>query len=246
MDSPLVRCVMLTYGRYMGEGDKDHTILVEEALESFLKQDYPNKELIILNDTPGQTVHFDHPEVKVFNSKSRYLSLGIKRNEAVSKCSGEYVFVWDDDDIMLPWRLSQGVEWFCEFGHDYCGSINFWFSTPNSRYHTDAAPGTGAMCSAAYRKSAIDRVPYRDMNSGEDQQLLRDMRSARLRLGGGTCDQAEAAVIYRWDYLARHISGMAPEIGYQRLGKTRYPAKDIYLNPRWQHDYVTATKACLT
>ncbi|MCL4258972.1 MAG: glycosyltransferase family 2 protein, partial [Anaerolineales bacterium] len=50
---PPVSCICPTYGRVE---------LLEEAIESFLRQDYPGqKELIVLNDYAGQTLHFDHP-----------------------------------------------------------------------------------------------------------------------------------------------------------------------------------------
>ena len=58
----LVSCMMLTYNRFT------HPIhLVDEALASFLLQDYLDKELLICNDTPGQAIVFKHPRVKIFN-----------------------------------------------------------------------------------------------------------------------------------------------------------------------------------
>ena len=74
---------MLTYGRYAGE-EADHTVLIEEAVESFLRQDYLRKELVILNDTPGQVIEFDHPRVKIINWPERYPTLGEKRNAAAT------------------------------------------------------------------------------------------------------------------------------------------------------------------
>ena len=46
---PLVSCICPTYNR-----PPRHQHLLEEAIASFLRQDYPNKELIVLNDCPGQ------------------------------------------------------------------------------------------------------------------------------------------------------------------------------------------------
>jgi GT2 family glycosyltransferase len=65
---PAVSAVCPTYAR-------PH--LLEESIYSFLQQDYAGKkELIILNDYDQQTLVFEHPEVKVFNVKQRYPSLG--------------------------------------------------------------------------------------------------------------------------------------------------------------------------
>ncbi|NNJ26207.1 glycosyltransferase family 2 protein [Alienimonas chondri] len=96
-DSPKISCVMPTYGRpeYMNE-----------AVWMFLQQDDPNKELIILNDCPGQTFEFDHPEVRVFNETERFANLGAKRNWCIELAEGGLIAVWDDDDVFLPWRLS--------------------------------------------------------------------------------------------------------------------------------------------
>lgn len=97
MDMPLVSCMMPTYGR------PDY---VAESLAMFLAQDYPAKELIILNDCPGQVFQGDFPNVSIVNVDSRWATLGEKRNAAIEMARGDYIAVWDDDDVYLPWRLS--------------------------------------------------------------------------------------------------------------------------------------------
>jgi len=49
---------MITYGRVE---------FLEESLHSFLIQDYPEKELVIVNDYPLQKLVFDHPQVRIYN-----------------------------------------------------------------------------------------------------------------------------------------------------------------------------------
>jgi len=71
-ETPPVSCMCLTYGR-------PHVL--EEAIESFLRQDYDGvKELIVLNDLDCQTLRFDHPEVRMINVPSRFYTVGEKRN----------------------------------------------------------------------------------------------------------------------------------------------------------------------
>ena len=61
--NPPVSCMCLTYGR-------PH--LLEEAIESFLRQDYQGqKELIVLNDLPQEELLFNHPEVHIINVSKR-------------------------------------------------------------------------------------------------------------------------------------------------------------------------------
>src|SRR6185312_7282266 len=81
--------------------------ILEEAIHSFLLQDYAGpKEMIVLNDYADQILAFDHPEVQVVNFPRRFRSLGEKLNAAVALASHDLLFVWDDDDIYLPHRLS--------------------------------------------------------------------------------------------------------------------------------------------
>lgn len=95
---PPVSCFCLTYGRPR---------ILEEAIHSFLLQDYAGpKEMIVLNDYADQVLAFDHPEVQVVNIPRRFPSLGEKLNAAVALASHDLLFVWDDDDIYLPHRLS--------------------------------------------------------------------------------------------------------------------------------------------
>ena len=94
---PLISCVMPTYGR---------PAYVPEAVNCFLDQDYPNKELILLNDCDGQTFVGNVPGVRIINDSRRYPSLGDKRNASIEAAGGDLIAIWDDDDISLPWRLS--------------------------------------------------------------------------------------------------------------------------------------------
>ncbi|MCB0207680.1 MAG: glycosyltransferase [Anaerolineae bacterium] len=99
---PEVSCICPTYGR---------VDVLEEAIYSFLKQDYRgSKELIILNDFEQQTLVFDHPEVRIINFPKRLRTLGEKYKAAVGLCSHDLIFVWHDDDIYLPHRLSYAVK----------------------------------------------------------------------------------------------------------------------------------------
>lgn len=93
---------MPTYGR---------PAYVNEAVQMFLDQDYApeRRELIILNDCPGQVYRTNIPDkynVRIFNAAHRYKSLGDKRNTCIEYARGDLIAVWDDDDVHLPWRLS--------------------------------------------------------------------------------------------------------------------------------------------
>ena len=75
----LVSCLMPTYKRM-----PKAKAVVEESLQSFIQQDWPEKELIIVNDCPGQTLVYNHPHVRVVNLPYRAHSLGEKLNIVAS------------------------------------------------------------------------------------------------------------------------------------------------------------------
>src|SRR5581483_9236967 len=103
MPLPRVSCICLTFGRPW---------FLEEAIESFLRQDYPgDAELLVLNDYAEQRLVFHgDPRIKLINCATRFDSIGEKRNAAIGAASGEILLTWDDDDISLPGRIRQSVE----------------------------------------------------------------------------------------------------------------------------------------
>lgn len=95
---PKISCFCCTYNR---------PELLEEAIQSFLMQDYPGpKELVIVNDCAEQTLVFRHPLVRIVNVTHRFEDIAAKHRFALSLCSGPLYKVWDDDDIHLPHALS--------------------------------------------------------------------------------------------------------------------------------------------
>lgn len=234
-DTPLVSCVMPTYGR-LNKGI-DGSSLLNEAVESFLRQTYPNKELVIVNDAPNQTIVFDHPDVKVINCDKRFPSLGLKRNFTVEQSSGEYIVTWDDDDISLPNRLEETVRQFETTGVDYTSSKEYWYSERNSQYRYITCLDYGALPCASYRKSVFNKVQYRDTSVGEDAAFIADVRSAGLKINAFSLPKESLAYIYRWDYLATHISGFGSADGYGIIGQTELPTATINIKPEWLFPY---------
>ena len=104
MNYPPISCKTITYGRIR---------LLEEALHSFLQQDYPGqKELVIVNDYPLQKIIFDHPEVRIFNLDKTFDTIGEKENFATEKCKFDIICQWDDDDIAMSNHLRNVAKFF--------------------------------------------------------------------------------------------------------------------------------------
>lgn len=110
--SPKISAVMCTYGRFT---------CVERAVNFFLAQTYPNKELIIFNtdiDNPYEDkgCKLSPHGILIINmgvdsqTKQPYTNVGAIRRDALLFASGDYVITWDDDDVFLPWFMEQAID----------------------------------------------------------------------------------------------------------------------------------------
>jgi len=239
--SKLISALCITYGR-------PH--LLEEAIESFLKQDYENKELIIVNDLAGQTlIYDDHPQIKVFNFKERFPTLGEKRNKAIELSKGEILISWDDDDIMLPWRLSQVAKEFNanpDLGYFKPGRA--WFLKDGG--HLDfPSDGVGFVTVPAWNREAITSIGgYSKINVGEDADLDARLKSSLdpKNVKITTCSDDECSFIYGWRSDSFHISGWGFDKNGESSGmeksenyiKSKPIQSTVVLRPHWKKDYL--------
>jgi len=240
-NKPAVSCICPTYGRQE---------LLEEAVYCFLLQDYPGpKELIILNDYAGQTLVFDHPEVRVINVPKRFRTVGEKRNAAIGLASHNLLFVWDDDDIYLPHRLSFSVAKF---------EANQGFFKPNQGWFWERGRLRGPKAnlfhaSSCWSRDRFDAVRgYDGEGSGHDK--LFEQRLAQ-RFPGATAtfaiQPAEIYYIYRWygtgSYHLSGFGGLKPgengghaEVAayiQRRANRGEIRQGRIVLQPHWKTDY---------
>lgn len=158
---PLVSCVMPTYGR---------PDFVSESIGMFFAQDYPNKELIILNDCADQHFECTSPNVRVINSEHRYPTLGEKRNAAIEAAKGEVIAVWDDDDIYLPWRISFSLAEMTRHKTEFYRPEEFWAYWGEENLHDNrSTPGWVNHAFVLFTKSLWRQVGgYPIQNLNED------------------------------------------------------------------------------
>jgi glycosyltransferase involved in cell wall biosynthesis len=144
---PLVSAIMPVY---------EQREMVECALASYLSQDWPNKELIVIDDSPK-------PMVDVFRSceggLGRYtyldsrMKIGPKRNLACEHAAGEIIVHFDSDDWSAPSRITDQVERLLASGKSVSGyhSMLFWDGVQAFKYNGSENYSLGSgLC---YRKS---------------------------------------------------------------------------------------------
>jgi hypothetical protein len=182
--TPLVSCIMPTYNR---------RTFVPLALAGFEAQDYPNKELLIVDDgsDPIGDLVEGRPGVRYFHL-GRRTSIGAKRNLACERAAGEIIAHWDDDDWYGQDRLRYQVAPIVQSEADITGLENafvlelpagvFW--TTQAGLHRQMFVGDVHGGTLVYRKAALDGgVHYPDVNLAEDAALLAQVlrRGRRLR-----------------------------------------------------------------
>ncbi len=213
---------------------------LEEAIESFLRQDYPSelREMIVLDDA-GQyrpDALDNIPGVKLITTKHRFRTLGEKRNASAALVSPdtEVYCPWDDDDIYLPWHMSAAAK----------GLANAQYTIPTQVYvdkrtHFDKKKnGTLFHAAWSFRRDVFSEVGgYPFMQSGQDQGLLKRFLAANVSRTDPIQWDPRPSFVYRW-YTAhnQHLSAMGNG-GYERLGfSTVSPVESLV--PKWEKDWV--------
>lgn len=100
---PLISVYMPTYNRVQ---------MAIRAIESVLAQDYPNLELLVVDDASSDDTwqvltnkYINDERIRFFRQSSGQGACAA-RNRAISEAKGEFVTGIDDDDEFLPNRLS--------------------------------------------------------------------------------------------------------------------------------------------
>jgi UDP:flavonoid glycosyltransferase YjiC (YdhE family)/mannosyltransferase OCH1-like enzyme len=111
-EMPLISCLMITGGsRSCGR-----LPLTQRAVQLFLTQTYPAKELVIIDDSADESLEewlnaecgdsLPRGDIVYLHLPPEGRSLGSLRNAAVGRSRGTYVAQWDDDDLSHPQRLT--------------------------------------------------------------------------------------------------------------------------------------------
>jgi glycosyltransferase involved in cell wall biosynthesis len=176
-DPPLVSCIMPT---------ADRRRFVPLAIQNFLQQDYPNRELIILDD--GQDSVADvvaaDPQVKYLRLPQRQ-TLGAKRNHCVRASRGDLILHWDDDDWAAPHRIRYQVEILRRENAEVCGLRQMLFHDLSNRQtwlysypHNQKTWLIGG--SLLYTRNFWQRSPFPGVQVGEDARFLWSQTNPRL------------------------------------------------------------------
>lgn len=174
MKEPLVSCIMPTANRHK---------YIPFALSHFLNQDYPQKELIIVDDGKESIANLipDDERIKYFYT-APLGKIGTKRNYACERAQGKIIMHWDDDDYFAKDWISRQVYYLISSGADICGiehvhffspvTDTFWVGTSLNRNNPNAARKWLNGATLAYWKSFWIQHPFQDLQTGEDDEFI--------------------------------------------------------------------------
>jgi hypothetical protein len=172
-EAVLVSCIMPTHNR---RG------LIRVALNCYLSQDWPDKELVVVDD--GSDMVKDLIMQLVPDAVYIYLAekqvIGTKRNLACEATNGEVICHFDDDDWSAAGRIRDQVTRLLDSSKQMTGyhSITYWNGTRAFRY-VSPVPQYAVGTTLCYRKRfwQIHRFPPKKY--AEDNTLVHTARNEK-------------------------------------------------------------------
>ena len=176
--SQTVSCIMPTRNRRR---------FVGQSIWYFLRQDYSQRELIILDDGEDAVADLVPNDERIrYVRLDRRLSLGAKRNLGCELSRGSLIAHWDDDDWMSAERLSIQVAHLLESDALACGARHLLYYSPDAgeawiyRYPDKARPWLAGN-TLLYRRSVWKEHPFPELNVGEDNAFVWQLPPDRLQ-----------------------------------------------------------------
>ena len=180
---PLVTCLMPT---------RDRAPFALRAVEYFLRQDWPERELLVLDDGQDGLELRLPADTRIRHIRvARGMSIGEKRNRGIDLARGEFLAQWDDDDWYAPARLSAQLAPLLQDAADISAltagvwadlpTWSFWRCTPalhRRLFRGDVHGGT-----LVFRRSLwLAGAHYPDASLAEDAAFLMEVLRRRARL----------------------------------------------------------------
>jgi glycosyltransferase involved in cell wall biosynthesis len=129
-----------------------------ECVRSIQRQTYKNWELIIVDDGSTDDSKFlydfytkEDPRIKVVYTKHEGISKA--RNAGVKESKGDYIAVFDSDDVMLPERIEEQVKMMKKY--DFCSS---WYLLSNKALDKGATVLIDAVSKVTYEDVKNNRA----------------------------------------------------------------------------------------
>lgn len=214
---PPVSCILVT---------RDRPAFVPQALRCFASQDYPNKELIVVDDGERSVEEAcaGRPGVRYIRVRTS-TPTGTKLNIGIESARGDILQKLDDDDFYAPGFLAAAVArlrrarqadtlvaWCC-----------FVVLISRERRLYFSGHGWQAGATLCFRRSLWKRHPFRDIYASSDSWFIRDNAPRIIRI----CDVEKFLHVRHDRNTWRHITGYETAESFFRLRPFRGRLRDI-------------------
>ena len=221
----MISVLTLTYKRHH---------LLEEAIESFLKQQTDDCEMVVINDNVEVDYVFDHPYVRIINHKERFPSIAAKIEWGYKQCKYEHVYRLDDDDLLSPFAMMNAkYDIMDHTGYEIYRSSGMYFFSENRFEGENSNINNGNI----YTKAYLDRIVFPNKSGNEDADITFSHNAKIYQ------SMLKHTMCYRWGMNTLHISGMGcnnSELIFAQADKVLNNTKGIIqLYPKFLNDYYT-------
>lgn len=219
----MISVLTLTYKRHH---------LLEEAIESFIRQNKPDCEMVVINDNPEVDYVYNGNNVRIINHKERFPSIASKIEWGYKQCLNNYIYRLDDDDLLAPWALENVASDIAENpGYDIYRSSGMYFFVNNVYDSIRSNINNGNV----YTKDYLDRIKFPDKSGNEDVDIT-FFNKAKIYES-----KLKNTMLYRWGMNTLHISGMGEQPNHVILQQADKVLDNttgtINLNPNFKEDY---------
>jgi glycosyltransferase involved in cell wall biosynthesis len=164
-----------------------------QAIRCFLRQTYPNRELLVVDDStrPAAELCEGLPRVRYLRL-TRATPTGAKLNLGIEAARGELIQKLDDDDFYHQDFLATSVR-YLPAGRPETTLVTrccFLILMPDRvvRHSGHGWTAGGAFC---FHRAVWERRPFRDLPRSEDRWFLRDHNPRLIRI----CDPEQYIVV---------------------------------------------------
>ena len=173
--------------------------LLEEAIESFLKQTNVNSEMVIINDDPNVNYMFHHPRVKIHNVP-KFEKFMEKLKWGFDQCHYTHMYRLDDDDLLMPTAVDTVLKVIdANPGQDLYQAANHWYVGIHDSLNNGV--GSGVNTGNTFSKKFIDWLDWENAPEppGEDHWMCYYPHIKRHEF-------KESTMIYRWGGSVSHLT----------------------------------------
>lgn len=154
---------------------------LRECIESILNQTYTDFEFIILNDSPENSeleklvLSYDDARIRYIKN-NKNIGISKSRNKLIELARGEYIAIFDHDDISYTTRLEKQVKFLD--ANPYIGVVGAWahwfgaqdFIRKNPEYDTDIKIRLTDVCAIMHTTAMIRKSVLIDNNIWYEEQ----------------------------------------------------------------------------